>query len=175
MAASWRDTQRLPGLLPTTTVARFTQGIIEDVLAVAEVPAALQPRRFAQDALRRFANPTLRHACVQVGADGSRKLPLRFGSVVSERRRRRALTGRGLPPALPFGWRRLLGIEVLGEALPSLDDPEASRLAVLPHRDLHRITRLALGDHFDESFPAEVAEALGRLTQQGLRLLEDVS
>ena len=77
----------IAGAASDDTVRRFTQGLVEDVLAVAEVPAALRPRCFAQEAMRRFANPNLRHACVQVGADGSRKLPLRFGTVVSARRR----------------------------------------------------------------------------------------
>ena len=112
-------------------VARFAQGIVEDVLAVAEVPAALQPRRFAEDALHRFANPTLRHPCVQVGADGSRKLPLRFGSVVSARRRGGLDTVK-FAACAAIWVAALTGIEVAGQALPPLDDPEASRLAALP-------------------------------------------
>ena len=35
---------------------------------VAELSTALEPAAFADDALRRFANPTLGHTCVQVGS-----------------------------------------------------------------------------------------------------------
>jgi hypothetical protein len=57
--------------------------------------------------------------------------------------------------------------------LPPLDDPEANRLTSLPHRDLSRLTELALGEHFDEPFLVEVAESLQQLTLQGARLFED--
>ena len=40
---------------------------------------------FAHDALSRFANPNLGHTCLQVGADGSRKLPQRLLPIVLAR------------------------------------------------------------------------------------------
>jgi fructuronate reductase len=156
------------------TVGRFARALVEDVLTVAELPAALQPRCFAEDALRRFANPNLRHSCVQVGADGSRKLPLRFGEVVSTRRRAGLDTARFA--AVVAVWiAAVAGVEVRGQPLPQLNDPEAGRLASLPHRDLPRLARFALGEHFDEPFQAEVTGSLEQLALHGPRLLEDLS
>jgi fructuronate reductase len=156
------------------TVQRFTRALVEDVLTVAELPAALQPRCFAEEALRRFANPHLRHSCVQVGADGSRKLPLRFGEVVSTRRRAGLDTAR-FAAVVAIWIAAVAGIQLRGQSLPQLDDPEARRLTSLPHRDLPRLTGFALGEHFDELFRAEVAGSLEQLTRRGGRLLEDLS
>ena len=69
-------------------VSGFVREMIEDVLEVADVPDA---RAFAEEALRRFANPALGHTCAQVAMDGSAKLPQRILPVVAARR------GRGLP------------------------------------------------------------------------------
>ncbi len=157
-----------------TTVRRFTQQLVEDVLAVTEIPTALQPRRFADAALRRFANPNLRHSCVQVGADGSRKLPLRFGNVVSTRQRAGLDTTR-FAVVVAIWIAAVAGVPVGGQPLPALDDPEASRLTSLPPRDLSRLTERALGEHFDEPFIVEVAGSLQQLTLQGARLFEDLS
>ncbi len=56
-------------------VARFVGRLVEETLEVAALPSSLQPATFADQALRRFANPALGHTCAQVGADGSGKLP----------------------------------------------------------------------------------------------------
>jgi fructuronate reductase len=69
-------------------VSAFVRDMIEDVLEVADVPDG---RAFAEEALRRFANPALGHTCAQVATDGSAKLPQRILPVVAERR------ARGLP------------------------------------------------------------------------------
>ena len=66
-------------------VSGFVRAMIEDVLEVADVPDA---RAFADETLRRFANPALGHTCAQVAMDGSAKLPQRILPVVAERRRR---------------------------------------------------------------------------------------
>jgi fructuronate reductase len=66
-------------------VSAFVREMIDDVLEVADVPDA---RPFAEEALRRFANPALGHTCAQVATDGSAKLPQRILPVVAERRRR---------------------------------------------------------------------------------------
>ena len=155
-------------------VARFVNGLVEDVLDVANIPSALDPRRFAKDALRRFANPYLRHSCAQVGADGSRKIPLRFGPVVAARRRAGLDTARFA--AVTAVWvAAAAGIEVRGRPLPALEDPEANRLASLPRHDLPRITARALGAHFDEPFQEEVAATLDQLTRRGGGVLEDLT
>lgn len=72
-------------------VSAFVREMIEDVLEVADVPDA---RAFAEEALRRFANPALGHTCAQVAMDGSAKLPQRILPVVAERRARGLPTGR---------------------------------------------------------------------------------
>ena len=69
-------------------VARFVRDLVEDTLEVAALPPALQPAAFADEALRRFANPALGHTCAQVGADGSSKLPQRLLPVVAARQAR---------------------------------------------------------------------------------------
>jgi fructuronate reductase len=166
--------ETIAGATTDATVGRFTRALIEDVLMVAELPAALQPRCFAEEALRRFANPNLRHLCVQVGADGSRKLPLRFGSVVSTRQRA-GLDCARFAAVVAIWVAAVCGIEVRGQPLPQLEDPESSRLASLPHPDLARLTRRALGEHFDGVFQAEVTRSLEQLTLHGARLLEDLT
>ena len=155
-------------------VNRFTQALVEDVLAVADIPASLQPRCFAEDALRRFANPNLRHSCVQVGADGSRKLPLRFAKVVSARQEAGFDNSR-FATAAAIWLAAVAGIELCGRRLPTLEDPEAARLASFPRRDLARLTGLALDAHFDKTFLAEVAGSLDRLAHHGARVLEDLT
>jgi fructuronate reductase len=155
-------------------VARFVNGLVDDVLDVASIPSAFGPRRFAQDALRRFANPYLRHSCAQVGADGSRKIPLRFGPVVSARRRAGLDTAR-FAAVIAVWVAAAAGIEVRGRPLPALEDPEANRLASLPRHDLPRITARALGAHFDDSFQEEVAATLEQLTRRGGGVLEDLT
>jgi fructuronate reductase len=155
-------------------VHRFTRALVEDVLAVAEIPASLQPRCFAEDALGRFANPHLRHLCVQVGADGSRKLPLRFAKVVSARLEA-GLDNSRFAATAAIWLAAVAGIELRGRRLPILEDPEAARLASLPRRDLARLTGLALGEHFDKPFLAEVAGSLDQLVDHGARVLEDLS
>ena len=56
-----------------TAVRFFVREMIDDTLEVAQFPAFLDAARFAQQALHRFANPSLGHTCLQVGADGSRQ------------------------------------------------------------------------------------------------------
>ena len=64
-------------------VEPFVRAILDDVLEVADVPDGAN---FAADALRRFRNASLGHTCLQVGVDGSRKLPQRLLPVVERRR-----------------------------------------------------------------------------------------
>jgi len=72
-------------------VAGFVDGLVADVVEVADVPDA---RAFSAEALRRFANPALGHTCRQVGTDGSQKLPQRLLPVVAARRERGLPTDR---------------------------------------------------------------------------------
>jgi fructuronate reductase len=151
-------------------IARFARDIVNDTLEVAPLPAAVGPAAFADDALRRFANPALGHTCAQVGADGSAKLPQRLLPVVAARQAADLATSRfALVTAI---WLAAAGrVEVPGVRLPDLMDPLADQLRAAAGRPdgLQRLTRVALGASV---FAEEVACMLDRLTKEGLSLLE---
>jgi fructuronate reductase len=154
------------------TIARFVQHLVDDTLEVAEFPAPLKPAGFADEALRRFANPTLRHTCAQVGADGSSKLPQRLLPVVAARRARAFGTTRFAVVAAIW-IAATAGVGVRGASLPRLEDPLAVplRAAAAGGTDLQGLSRLALGGGGDGPFITEVAAALERLTTEGLMLV----
>ena len=147
------------------TVSRFVRSLVDDLIEGAALPAPLAPASFAAEALRRFGNPSLHHACSQVAADGSRKLPQRFGPVVDARRRRGLDSGRAaMVVAL---WIAAMGrLDVAGGRLPVILDPDSARIAA-SRRDLHHVVRVALSGRFDEPFLLEVARALETLVGAG--------
>ena len=152
-------------------IARFARDIVEDTLEVAAFPAALRPAAFADDALRRFANPALGHTCAQVGADGSSQVA---PATAPRRRRPPGRIARNLassPSSPPSGWRRPAGSTCPGVRLPALADPLAARLRAAAVRPdgLRELSRVALGASV---FAEEVARMLDRLTKEGLSLLE---
>ena len=142
--------------------------LVEDTLEVGEFPATLKSTAFADDALRRFANPTLGHTCAQVGADGSSKLPQRLLPVVAARRERALQTG-GFALVVAIWLAATAGVEVRGIRLPSLEDPRAGQLrdAAARGSDLRRFCGIALAGRTDDAFVTEVASALEDLTRQG--------
>jgi fructuronate reductase len=153
-------------------VSAFVRRLVDDVLEVADLPIGLQSKAFAADALARFGNPNLGHTCAKVGADGSRKLPQRFGSIVAARRRAGLETTRfatvaaiwvALASGLPIGGTNVAGVE----------DPASPRLrsAAVSH-DLGQLVLLALNDGFESDFVALVVDALARLLQEGMGLLQ---
>ncbi len=150
------------------TIARFVRHLVEDTLEVAEFPATLKPTAFADDALRRFANPTLGHTCAQVGADGSSKLPQRLLPVVAARRER-ALQTSGFALVVAIWLAATAGVEVRGVRLPPLEDPRAGQLrdAAARGSDLRRLCGVALAGRTDDAFVTEVASALEGLTREG--------
>jgi fructuronate reductase len=150
-------------------VARFVRGLVEQTLEVAALPPALHPAAFADDALRRFANPALGHTCVQVGADGSSKLPQRLLPVVAARRAR-SLDTTTFATVAAIWIAGVAGVEVRGVALPRLQDPIAEDLRAAAARcgALGELSRRALGH---TAFAAEVASMLQRLTTEGPRVL----
>ncbi len=154
------------------TVSRFSLRLVDDVLGVSLIPHSLGPAEFAAEAFARFRNPGLGHSCVQVAADGSRKLPQRFLPIVAARRRAGLDTTRFATVAAIWV-AAAAGVLVGGSRLPPVDDPEAARLRAADHRDLHHLARLALRDRFDECFLAAVGDALDRLVREGMGLLED--
>ena len=153
------------------TIARFVRQLVEDTLEVAEFPATLKPTAFADDALRRFANPTLGHTCAQVGADGSSKLPQRLLPVVAARRER-ALETSGFALVVAIWLAATAGVEVRGVRLPCLEDPRAGQLRDAASRgsDLRQLCDVALAGHTDDAFITEVASALEGLTREGRAL-----
>ena len=162
--------ETIAGAVTDPVIARFARHIVGDILEVAQFPSELQPVAFADDALRRFANPALGHTCEQVGADGSGKLPQRLLPVVAAREARSLGTWRfALVAAI---WLAAAGgVDVPGARLPHLSDPLAARLQAVAARadGLQALSRVALGA---DMFAAEVAGMLERLTKDGLALLE---
>jgi len=162
----------IAGAVADPVIARFVRGIVDDTLEVAELPAALGPAAFAEEALRRFANPALGHRCAQVGADGSSKLPQRLLPVVAVR------SERGLPTTrfavVAAIWiAATAGIAVRGVRLPLLEDPTAGALRAASRRDdLQELSHFALGSDADTAFMPEVASALRRLATEGPALPE---
>jgi fructuronate reductase len=154
------------------TIARFVQERVADTLQVAAFPAALHAAAFADEALARFANPTLGHTCAQVGADGSSKLPQRLLPVVAARRERALGTG-GFAVVAAIWIAATGGVEVRGVRLPSLEDPIASELHAAADRGdgMRGLCEIALGGRAEPDFVTEVATTLARLTTEGLAVL----
>jgi fructuronate reductase len=153
-------------------VAPFVRRLVDDILAVADLPPALDTHAFACAALRRFRNPALGHTCVQVGADGSPKLPQRLLPAVAERRRRGLDTCRFAVVAA--AWiAATAGIPVRGATLPAVDDPAAEHVrAAAGTGDLTRVCATALGPNGDRGFMSQVSSALRRLVRDGAGALE---
>ena len=153
-------------------LARFVRGLVDDTLEVAELPAGLEAANFADQALRRFANPALGHTCAQVGADGSSKLPQRLLPVVAARRER-ALDTKAFAVVAAIWIAATAGVAVRGVDLPRLEDPMAGALRAAARRnDAQELSHVALGSLAGKVFTAEVASALQRLTAEGRALLE---
>ena len=97
------------------------------MLEVADLPTTLQPKSFAAEALARFGNPSLGHTCAKVAADGSRKLPQRFGSIVVARKRAGLETTRFATVAAL--WVALAsGLTIGGLSAAAVEDPASPRL-----------------------------------------------
>jgi fructuronate reductase len=148
------------------TVAQFVGRLVDDLIDGAGLPAALAPASFAADALRRFRNPYLGHTCAQVAADGSRKLPQRFGTVVAVRRRH-GLDNARVALVVAAWVAAVAALDVPGATVPAIDDPDEALLAAAAGRDLEHLVRLALSGRFDDAFVTEVVGALERLLREG--------
>ncbi|MBV9952337.1 MAG: hypothetical protein JO291_10325, partial [Acidimicrobiia bacterium] len=133
-------------------VGPFVEQYRDEVLEVAHLPASVEPGAFAAEALRRFANPSLGHACAKVAEDGSRKLPQRALPVLAARRR--AGLPAGLGAVVVAAWIALAAGLVPGR---SVVDPAADDLRRLAARgDLEALVATALGgpDHVEAVTPA---------------------
>lgn len=97
----------------------------DDVLPTLDAPAGLDLEQYRDSVLRRFANPNLAHTTLQVGMDGSQKIPFRFLSTVADR----LATGH-LPVGLALAlaaWITFIA-STSDDGGPTLDDPLATTL-----------------------------------------------
>ena len=156
-------------------VAPFVQALVGDVLAVADLPPATEAEAFAPETLRRFANPGLGHTCLQVGADGSRKLPQRILPVVGRAERAGRPTER-FATVVAIWVAAVSGTEVAGGRLPPPDDPLAGELQrVARGADLSALVDRALDGAGSHRFHGQVVERLQLLRSHGPVVLDDGS
>jgi fructuronate reductase len=157
----------------TRAVRSFVREMIDDTLEVAQFPASFGAARFAQEALHRFANPSLGHTCLQVGADGSRKLPQRLLPVIDARLEERLDTER-FACVVALWIASAGGVEIQGALLPAVADPDAPRLrAAVIGGDLSKVVHMALGRTYDAAFCGLVVESLQNLARHGMASLRD--
>lgn len=151
-------------------VAPFVRRLVGDILEVAEVPAALG---FADDALRRFANPELGHTCRQVGADGSRKLAQRVLPVVNTRLHLGLTTSR-FAIVVALWLAAVTRLPLAGVVLSDVDDPDADALRA-DVRDRGLLLSAVLGAQVTPAFAAEVVGTLETLERRGLDVLREAT
>lgn len=150
-------------------VHTFVHALVDDVLEVADLPAALDPAAFAASAMRRFANPALGHRCLQVAADGSTKLPQRIVPAAEAR----AVAGRSnrrLAVLVAIWIAAVSAIEIDGTRLPRPDDPIGASLDRLTVRQRADVALRALGVD-RHPFAADVIAALEDLSRTGPAVL----
>jgi fructuronate reductase len=160
-------------------LARFVERLMLDEIAPLTVaPSGFDVEAYARALLRRFANRSLRHRTLQIAADGSQKIPVRWLPVLREARRR-GLPARHLVTALAAWLRFLAGRDEAGRELP-LDDPLAARLraAAAPvANDPAALVRMVLeidevfGDDLrrDAALADQLTAVLTRIAQAGVR------
>ncbi len=154
-------------------VAPFVRRLVDDILAVADRSPGTEPAMFAEESLRRFANPELGHTCPQVGADGSRKLAQRLVPVVAMRASLGLSTDR-FAVVVALWLAAVTRLPLVGAVLPDLDDPDADTLrATAASRDRQALVHSA----FDAppAFAAEVVGTLEALEQRGLDVLREAT
>jgi fructuronate reductase len=154
-------------------VRSYVRGMIDDTLEIAQFPASLDATGFAHDALNRFANPSLGHTCLQVGADGSRKLPQRLLPIIETRLANHLDTSR-FATVVALWIASVGGLEIQGARLAAVADPEAARVrATVAGDDLSKVVHMALGRTYDAAFCGVVVESLESLVRGGLDILRD--
>ena len=148
------------------------RALVADIVDTAQFDSSVCPEAFATTALRRFGNSLLGHTCVQVGADGSRKLPQRLLPVVDiALRQGRSIDRFALVVAACIC--AAAGRPVRGEALPAVDDPLGQQFRATG--DLDAIVRTALGNDADRHFAGAVAAAVRALERDGATVLESAA
>ncbi|CAM3779399.1 Polyol:NADP oxidoreductase [Bordetella sputigena] len=125
----------------------------EDIAPTLTVPADFDRARYRDDLLARFANPTLKHRCIQIAMDGSQKLPPRLLGTVADRLRAGHAVDR-LALGIAAWMRFLAGRSESGAAL-ELNDPMAERLRALAAPEAPGVVDRLLA--VTEIFPPELA------------------
>jgi fructuronate reductase len=152
-------------------IARFVRLLVDDVEHVVGLPARLRPKEFAVDALTRFRNSVLAHTCAKVAADGSRKIPERFGAVVRARHAR-GLAAQRFATVAAIWIAAASGLRVAGTVISPVEDADGSRLRRAGSgRSLPHLAHVALGEKIDAAFVEEVAAALAQVQRQGPAVL----
>lgn len=151
-------------------VGGFVRQYVDDVLQVSEAgPVAAA---YADLALRRFRNPALGHTCMQVGADGSRKLPQRILPVMAARQQRGLSTQRQAT-VVAIWLASVAEATVAGRILPNVEDPAADELRrALADGGTTQVVERAVGPDHASSVPVIVA-AFDEVTRRGVRALEE--
>jgi fructuronate reductase len=146
--------------------------LLEDIVPTLEPPPGVDPVRYGEAVLERFANPMVVHRTLQVAMDGSQKLPQRLAPTIADRLRAGA-EPRWAALALA-GWMRFVtGRADDGAALP-LDDPLAGPIRSAAGRSgsPRSLAGALLG--LDQIFGAELRDsaALRALVVEWLGALE---
>jgi fructuronate reductase len=139
-------------------IARFVRAMMVDEAArTIAVPDGIDAAAYADEVLRRFRNPALRHRTAQVGSDGSLKLPIRILSTMSELRRNGAVPR--LTSLVVAAWLQFVvgGADEHGICL-AVSDPAAEQLRQA--RNASDDTRALVGAvlRLAEVFPPSLAE-----------------
>jgi fructuronate reductase len=100
-----------------------------DIAPTLGVPASFDRLAYRDQLLDRFANPALKHRCIQIAMDGSQKLPPRLLGAIADRLRDGHDVDR-LALAVA-AWMRFLGGRSESGAPLELNDPMAPRLREL--------------------------------------------
>jgi fructuronate reductase len=152
----------------------FVRRLWDEIRPMVPAPPDTDLRRYTEDLLVRFANPTVRHRTWQIAMDGSQKLPQRLLGTIRER------LAAGLPiPSLALSvaaWIRYVGgVDEAGQPI-DVRDPLAVRLRALAVGDEAVRRVLAVREIFGTDLPADpafvgkVTEAYRRLRQHGVRV-----
>ena len=153
-------------------VRTFVERYIDDVLEVVDLPQSLDASRFATLVMKRFANPALGHRCLQVGTDGSTKIPQRIVPVAMARTAA-GLPNRRLALIIAIWLASLCRLEVPGATLPQPGDRiEVGR----DHSDVRRAVYTALRalDLSDSFFASEILSHLEQLLSLGPAVLREL-
>jgi fructuronate reductase len=142
------------------------QLLTDELVPTVSAPKGVDAARYAQSALERFGNPSLRHTTRQVAMDGSRKLPERVVDAVRERRAAGLESRRCL--LVVAAWLSL----ILGDsdAAKTIDDPRAEILRARARRSSPPPLPEVLGTDLDADAVVRdtLAEQFGSIQRHGI-------